>query len=101
MIEEQQLAQEGDRYGSFQAVITLDGDPGAIERAAGLLGLNLAPTFTCRRLGTQGSRLVLSVPDSTEGEARRVIQAVAGAIQHVLATPHAGFPAQTTGAHTV
>lgn len=100
MIEEQQLAPEGDRYGSYQAVITLDGDPGAIERAAGLLGFSQTPTFACRRLGTQGSRLVLSVPDGTEGEARRAIQAVAGAIQHVLARPQA-VPGQTTDARTV
>jgi hypothetical protein len=89
MIHEHQLIQDGEPHGSFQAVITVDGDPGAIERAAGLLGLSQAPTFACRPLGSEGSRLVLSVPDGTEGEARRAIQAVAGAINHVLAAPNA------------
>lgn len=97
MIHEQQLLQDGDRHGSFQAVITVDGDPGAIARAAGLLGLSQAPTFACRPLGSRGSRLVLSVPDGTEGEARRAIQAVAGAIHHILATPNAGFAAMPHG----
>ena len=90
MIHEQALSQDDDRHGSFQALITVDGDPGEIERAAGLLGLDRAETFACRPLGSDGSRLVLSVPDGTEGEARRAIQAVAGAINHVLATPQAG-----------
>ena len=89
MIEEQRLGHEGERHRSFQAIITVEGDPDRIQRAVGLLGFVRMPTFSCRSLGSRQSRIVLSVPDSTAQEAKRAIEALARAIEHVLTGPHA------------
>lgn len=90
MIEQSPLPDAPRRV--FQAALTLHGDPAEISRAVDLLQLTQVPAFAYRSMPS-GVRIVLRLTGSTEHEARRAIQGLAMAIEHVhMAVPRPSTP---------